>query len=72
MNILIRAASYRNIPAMESETSGSDSGCGSAYKDVPVIMEKGGTIIVKSLYNIPGSGLGFTCVLSLNLLWHMC
>lgn len=25
---------------MESETSGSDSGCGFAYKDVPVIMEK--------------------------------
>ena len=51
---------------MESETSGSDSGCGSAYTYVPVIMEKGGTIIVKSLYDIPGRGLGFTYVLSLN------
>jgi len=65
LNILITAASYRNIPAMDSENSGSGSGCGSAYTYMPVIMEKGGTIIVKSLYNIPGSGLGFTCVLSL-------
>ena len=66
MNILITAASYRNISTMESETSGSDSGCGSAYTYVPVIMEKGWTIIVKSLYDIPGRGLGFTYVLSLN------
>lgn len=56
---------------MESETSGSDSAVALPIKMCLDNGKKGGTIIVKSLYNIPGSGLGFTCVLSLNLLWYV-
>lgn len=49
---------------MELENSRSDPGCGSASTYMPVKVGKGGTIVMKSLYNMPGSGFGFTYVLS--------
>lgn len=51
---------------MEFENSRSDPGCGSASTYVPVKVGKGGTIVMKILYNMPGRGLASLMFFPLN------